>query len=1108
MAVLILEQHSGMSSMMAARLDGTGAGTQPAAYTSDGGVGSQVRLALLGAEHSIQYTITFKTREMRRASVAGISLSPLLEPGDIDRRLAEAEARYAQAEGIRRSGPPAEYAKSEALYDAAIAEAVNLRAAAGVAPTRMTASPMSLELRAWTGKARLLMYREENYLGAEQATLRAVHAGPDNETTSLPEKGELALAWKTYSSALALLNRYDEAVDASRHALNLYEQTGDEYWQGVIAGNLAFVYREIGQTEEAMAAAEQSLKLAESQKDDYGKAFALSAEGAISQGSGDYQAALDRYYQALEVVEALKKSIPHPQVEGEVWSNIGQTYADLGDWEQAESAYRHALPAVAAASDGVNEIEVAGRLAGAEAHSGKLEAAINDYQAALKRADEQGLLRQKTHLLTGLAHAEAAQAEAAPGPENQFTVARALFEQARTEARAIHQIDGEAEALSGLGDLLSSNGQRTEARTAYQRSVELWGEIPNDLEVARAQADLARLDRQAGQLDRACEEIFAALDQVERARNLLASESLRTSYFSSQHSFYELAVDVLMDLDTRTPGRGYAMQAWVVAERARARTLLDELASGAKTSPLDERQQALELRIREAEDRIAHLGTTHVDAAKAETAGQELHQLLLEADRAAQEARSHRLEGGVDTGMKPVSVVASMLASTPSELATSRETGVLRSEAQVTKALGGDTALYEYWTGVGRSYLWVIRPGPAGSGFSAYTLPGAAELQRRVTAYLGALLEREQEPAIGSEQELEQKLKGADRKASRLGEELGQLLFPAASLEGTREGLRRLVIVPDGPLEELPYAALQMPVTVREFRNHRAGAPAGSHTSVRARPYLVQRYELVEEPSAAALIELAETTPPQRSPRPEQVAVFADPVYSKTDPRLRPLTGPVAVALRSDLLRQAGNGIFLPQLPRLPGSKREALDIQAIAGAQHTVLFLDFDANPARLTETDWSQYRVLHVAAHAIANGEQPELSGIALSMVKQDGTAVNGMVRLHDVYRLHTPVELVVLSACGTLAGKNITGEGVEGMARAFLVAGSRSVLAMQWGANDASTSELMRTFYSRYLREGKSSAAALRAAQIRLIENPRHTAPYYWAGAVLEGNWRGQE
>ncbi|MFZ0301947.1 MAG: CHAT domain-containing protein [Terracidiphilus sp.] len=1093
MMMISLEEHLGMSEMMASSVDAKGAKLQTPVYTSDGGKQSQVRMTLFGGQPAVEYTVTFTTRERHRSSQAEVALNTPKPASQTDIVLATAEADYARAEAIRRGGAKAEWPRGAALYDEVIARASRLRSKVSAA-----SDPADLERRAWVGKARLLMYREENYLGAVQAGRRAVQVASNGVNDSLARKAELALAWKTYSSALALLNRYDEAIIANQKAQALYKQTGDEYWQGVVAGNLAFIYRETGETAKALSAAEESLKLAGGQKDDYGRAFALSAEGAIAQGSGDYQAALDSYYRALDVVDSMRKSMPNSQVEGETWSNIGVIYADLGDWDQAENAYRQALPVLEAASDGVNEIEVTGKMAEAEAHAGRLEAAERDYSAAIARTDKLGLLRQKTHLLVGLARADAALGETGAGREQQLATARSFFEQAETEARTIHQIDGEAEALAGLGDLASATGKGTDARAAYDRSAKLWEQIPNEMEAARAEANLARLDRDTGQLDRAREEIFAALNQVERARAALASESLRTSYFSSQHSFYELAVDVLMDLDARRPGNGFAGQAWAVAERARARTLLDEIAT-TRSPALDARQKALEVHIEETEDRLAHLGTTREDLIKAESVGRELHQLLLEADRAAEEARSRQPESAIHDRLK------SQPNGTPKPAAFIFG-GVAHDESMINKALGADTALYEYWTGPNRSYLWVIRAGQSGSALSTYILPRAVELRRRVDEFKSELLARDRTQENESDGERERSLAAADRRAERLGEELGRMLLPASSAESESKTLRRLVIVPDGPLEELPFAALRL--TTRATEPDRTKIAQDEPTALsQDSSYLIQRYELLEEPSAAVLIELAQTSRTDANRHPQKIAVFADPVYSRTDPRLSPA---VAEAMNapslSGGLRRAGDGIVLPQLARLPGSKREALDIRTIAGAEQTALFLDFEANPAKLTATDWSQYRVLHIAAHAFVNQEEPELSGIALSMVSPDGAAVNGVVRLHDVYRLHTPVELVVLSACSTWRGKSIAGEGQDGLARAFLVAGSRSVLAMQWGADDSSTSELMRTFYSDYLRGSESSPGALRDAQIGLIESSHYAAPYYWAGAVLEGSWRG--
>jgi CHAT domain-containing protein len=100
----------------------------------------------------------------------------------------------------------------------------------------------------------------------------------------------------------------------------------------------------------------------------------------------------------------------------------------------------------------------------------------------------------------------------------------------------------------------------------------------------------------------------------------------------------------------------------------------------------------------------------------------------------------------------------------------------------------------------------------------------------------------------------------------------------------------------------------------------------------------------------------------------------------------------------------------------------------------------------------------------------------------------------------------DLTVLSACQTALGREIRGEGLVGLTRSFMYAGVPRVVATLWKIDDAATAELMRAFYRALLKEGRGPAAALRAAQLELARTPAWSAPYYWAGFVLQGDWSG--
>ncbi|HSP67213.1 MAG TPA: CHAT domain-containing protein, partial [Bryobacteraceae bacterium] len=96
-------------------------------------------------------------------------------------------------------------------------------------------------------------------------------------------------------------------------------------------------------------------------------------------------------------------------------------------------------------------------------------------------------------------------------------------------------------------------------------------------------------------------------------------------------------------------------------------------------------------------------------------------------------------------------------------------------------------------------------------------------------------------------------------------------------------------------------------------------------------------------------------------------------------------------------------------------------------------------------------------------------------------------------------------VLSACQTGLGKEVRGEGLMGLTRAFLYAGAPRVIVSLWNVNDRATADLMASLYRNMLREGKQPAAALRAAQLELRKQKRWESPYYWAAFLQQGEWR---
>jgi CHAT domain-containing protein len=168
-------------------------------------------------------------------------------------------------------------------------------------------------------------------------------------------------------------------------------------------------------------------------------------------------------------------------------------------------------------------------------------------------------------------------------------------------------------------------------------------------------------------------------------------------------------------------------------------------------------------------------------------------------------------------------------------------------------------------------------------------------------------------------------------------------------------------------------------------------------------------------------------------------------------------------------------------------------------------LALDFAASRDTATSAELGQYRYVHFSTHGLLNSVHPELSGLVLSLVNERGESQDGFLRAHEIFNLKLSPEVAVLSACQTGMGNNIRGEGLVSLTRGFMYAGAPRVIVSLWGVSDLGTTELMVRFYHGMLKEGMRPAAALRAAQVSLINDKRWASPYYWAPFTVHGEWR---
>ena len=850
------------------------------------------------------------------------------------------------------------------------------------------------------------------------------------------ETGPPALAGPILNN-LGLLHysagRLRDALAVFEQAREIFQRAGDRPRESATLDNLGSVHTALGEPLAALGFHEQVLALALATKDPGAQANVLNNLGLIQHQIGDLKGALERYTQAV----SLFHQVGDPRREALALNNLGRLYADLGESRQAVETFQTALALSRKAGARSAEAAALLNLGRADSEAGRTREAQESFEQALAIRREAGDRPAEIQVLNSLGLHERRNGQPAE--------ALKVLEQALRIATELGDRPNEMAVRQSLGLAQAAVRDNAAALASFSRARELAQEVHDPAAEAAALQELARVELARGDPQAALARVEPALQIIESLRGQVAADRLRTSYFASRRDAYDLAIEALMSLQASHPEAGYDARAFQVAERARARGLLDLLREGkveihaGADAQLLERERALRIEIRAKSERESRLQSEKAPQDQIDEARKEVEALLSDYEL-------------VDGRLRAASPRYADLTRPPEV-----------KLADVQRLLGPDTALLEISLGTPRSWAWLV----TGDSLSSFELPEQAaitEMAKRAYAALSAPASRETPREDVAE--------------------LGRVLLAPAldRLEG-----RRLAVVAGGALQYIPFAALPDP---------RTGEP------------LVESREVVNLPSAEVLAELRRSAAGRRQPSLD-LAVLADPVFNAGDPRLAqahkasPAPAMKIAALSPDLERSARD-VGSAGFERLAWTRREAEEIAAQAGSRRVLTALDFEASRETATGPAVAGARVVHFATHGFLNSETPELSGLVLSMVDRNGNPTDGFLRLHEVYDLSLAADLVVLSGCRTALGKEVKGEGLLGLTRGFLYAGASRVMASLWPVRDRATAELMRRFYRGLLSDGLPPAAALRAAQRSLRRDPRWRDPFYWAPFILQGDW----
>ncbi|NJM67826.1 MAG: tetratricopeptide repeat protein [Acaryochloris sp. RU_4_1] len=728
------------------------------------------------------------------------------------------------------------------------------------------------------------------------------------------------------------------ALDALKKAFQLQQQTRDFAGESKTRRNIAEIYLNSGELQKALDEYNQALAIQNQAADLTGQAQTLNAIADLYTSLGDSQLSLNTYSQALQLAQQSNAY----QEQAYILAGMGDIYAATGKYNEALKVYNQALELNRSHSLFVSS-DLSPLMGIARVYN-----ELRDYPKALAAARSILEISRQTGFGTD-------GAKAVPYvlmgeiymKKGDYQQALVTLEQARPLLRQWHA-NLEAKALDDMGQAYAALKQYPKAIATYNLALtqtRRWGNRPKE---AETHYFMAVTERNRGDLKAAQTRIEEALTVVENLRTKVANSQLRASYFASVQKYYEFYIDLLMQLHKQQPSKDFNALALQVSERARARSLLELL----KESQADirqgvdpkllEQEKNLQFQFNALEKRRLELGSKTPTKAQITSFEREYDTLLSQDRDLETQIRSKSPRYAALTQPKPLTI----------------------AEIQ-QQVLDNNTVLLEYSLGKERSYLWAVTQ----SGIISYELPKQSEIEAATNKFLNIV------------QDSNAKLSDISRTGTPLSQ---MLLGPVAQ----QLGQKRLLVVSDGALQYLPFAALP--------------APKGSQ-------FLLSEHEIINLPSASTLATLRQELN-GRKPAPKTVAVFADPVFSPTDERVgqrkgrtsasnKPTQGSVsAESFSVQTLRDASQKAGM-NFEALPGTRREAEAILQLLPANTKMQALDFEANKTKVLDSNLSQYRIVHFATHGILNTTRPELSAVVLSLVDPKGRPENGFLRLRIV-------------------------------------------------------------------------------------------------------------
>ena len=893
------------------------------------------------------------------------------------------------------------------------------------------------------------------------------------EKTLGPEHRDTAQTQSNLALLLYTQGQYSEALALNQRALAIREKVlGPEHQETAHSlNNLAMVYWAQGRYDQAVVHYERALVVHEKATGPThpNTATILNDLATLYWTQGRYAQALPHFQRALAIRE--KSLGPESPLTASSLNALAEIYRAQGQYEQALPLYQRALAIneKVLGPDHRSTASTLNYLAMLYRAQGRYAEALPYYQRALSIREkalgpEHPDTAQSLNNLAVLFGSEGQYEQAMPPAQRALDVRRKVLGQEHPDT---------AQSLHNVAWIHDRQGEQSTALPLYRQALatreRALGPVHPEVAVSlQAIAGLHLADRGgstagSGGALVSYEEALALARRATSIRQSRAADAgreaadrsaagARSELQSARSGLFE-HVRLLAAGTERDARNEASAEAFEVAQLAHASDTAAAVAQmAARFAGGDDELAAL---ARSRQDLVVRL--RYLDG--------ELIKSLSRAGQARDATAAERLRGEIrDVEAQLATIDLTLSQRFPDYQVLTGNAPLSLSEAQ--RLLRPDEAMLSYLVGERESYLWVIRN----------------DRQRLLRLSIGR-------------QELEQSVRGL-RRALDLTETQGQLpAYPAdlahelyravfAPAVPTLGGATRLLIVADGALQSIPFAIL-------------VAEPPAAGAGLSDLAWLAKRYALSSLPSEASLKAMRRFAGQRQAPAP--FVGFGAPAFKGGTGSTRALAALYTPRGLADVEQ-------LSELAPLPDSAKEISTIAAALGASKGSVYLGESATEAQVKKLDLSRYRTLAFATHGFTAGELRGViePALALTPPKAPTEDDDGLLTASEIARLRLNSDWVILSACNTAAPDGtLAAEGLSGLARAFIFAGSRSLLVSHWPV-DSRAAALLTTRMLQELRKqpGIPKDEALRRAMLALMANKAYGHPLFWAPFVMIG------